>query len=142
VQWGNASVFETHFREKVGPFVLRLALGLVCVYHGFAKIQANGGTNWATDLPVAWQFAIAWGEFGAGMAILVGLYCRWAAAAALLVSVGTLVWFQGTRIFSQPLTTLEARFFVVFCSVSLLCMGAGKWAITAPTAGRAVRKKS
>ncbi len=135
------AVFENHFREKIGPLVLRLALGLVCVYHGFAKIQANGGTNWAPDLHVLWQLTIAWGEFGAGMAILVGLYCRWAAAAALLLSVGTLLWFHGARVFSQPIASLESRFLVVLCSVALLCLGGGAWAVSAPAGHRTARKK-
>jgi uncharacterized membrane protein YphA (DoxX/SURF4 family) len=136
------AVFESQFREKIGPLVLRLALGVVCVYHGFAKIQANGGTNWAPDLNVLWQLTIAWGEFSAGMAILVGLYCRWAAAAALLLSVGTLIWFQGARLLSQPIASLESRFLVVLCSVALLCLGGGAWAVSAPSGGRPIRKKS
>jgi uncharacterized membrane protein YphA (DoxX/SURF4 family) len=119
-----------------------MALGLVCIYHGFAKIQANGGTNWAPDLHVLWQLAIAWGEFGAGMAILVGLYSRWAAAAALVISTGTLVWFQGVRLFSQPIASLESRFLIMFCSVALLCLGGGAWAVSASHGGRAPRKKS
>ena len=139
---GIASVFESHFREKIGPLVLRLALGIVCVYHGFAKIQGNGGTNWAPDLNVIWQLVIAWGEFGAGLAILVGLYCRWAAAAALLLSIGTLVWFHGAKLFSQPIASLESRFLIVFCSVALLCLGGGAWAVSASSGGRSARKKS
>jgi uncharacterized membrane protein YphA (DoxX/SURF4 family) len=134
-------VFETHFREKIGPFVLRLALGLVCVYHGFAKIQANGGTAWAPDLGQGWQFAIAWGEFGAGLAVIVGLYPRWAAGVILLVSVGTLAWFQGTNVLSQPLTSLEPRFLVILCALALACLGGGSWAVSAPVGGKAPRKK-
>ena len=134
-------MFETHFREKIGPFVLRLALGLVCVYHGFAKIQANGGTNWAPELGTGWQLAIAWGEFSAGLAILVGLYCRWAAGVILLVTVGTLAWFQGKALFSQSLASLEPRFLVVLCSLALVCLGGGSWAVSSPASGKAARKK-
>ncbi len=134
-------MFESHFREKIGPFILRLALGIVCVYHGFAKIQANGGTNWAPELGLGWQLAISWGEFSGGLAIIVGLYCRWAAGVILLVSVGTLAWFQGMRLFAQPLSTLEPRFLVVLCSLALICLGGGSWAVSKPSGGKAVRKK-
>ena len=91
---GSTGRVQSHFREKIGPFILRLALGIVCVYHGFAKIQANGGTNWCTELGLGWQLAISWGEFSGGLAIIVGLYCRWAAGVILFVSVGTLAWFK------------------------------------------------
>ena len=135
-------VFETHFREKIGPFILRLALGLVCVYHGFAKIQANGGTAWAPELGAGWQFAIAWGEFGAGLAVIVGLYSRWAAGVILLVSVGTLAWFQGTKLFSQPIASLEPRFLVILCSLALVCLGGGSWAVSAPGGSKSAKKRS
>jgi putative oxidoreductase len=135
------AVFETLFREKVGPFVLRLALGLVCVYHGYAKIMANGGTNWSPGLPVGWQLVIAWGEFCGGLAILVGLYCRWAAAAVFLLTIGSLAWLQGTQLFSQPLASLEPRFLQVLCSLTLVFLGGGSWAVTASVGGKALKKR-
>jgi putative oxidoreductase len=135
-------VFETHFREKIGPFILRLALGLVCVYHGFAKIQSNGGAAWTPELGTGWQLAIAWGEFGAGLAIIVGLYSRWAAGVILLVSVGTLAWFQGTKLFSQSLASLEPRFLVILCSLALVCLGGGSWAVSPSAGGKGAKKRS
>ena len=135
-------MFETHFREKIGPFILRLALGLVCVYHGFAKIQANGGTAWAPELNSGWQLAIAWGEFGAGLAVIVGLYSRWAAGVILLVSVGTLAWFQGTKLFSQSIASLEPRFLVILCALALVCLGGGSWAVSAPAGSKTAKKRS
>ena len=34
---------EAFCKEKLGPLALRLALGLVCVWHGYLKIMAGGG---------------------------------------------------------------------------------------------------
>src|SRR5204862_541263 len=73
---GRGRMLEAYCREKLGPLALRLALGLVCVYHGFDKIMASGGTHWTATLPAGWQLAIAWGPFTAGVAILAGLRCR------------------------------------------------------------------
>jgi uncharacterized membrane protein YphA (DoxX/SURF4 family) len=47
-------VFETFFKEKLGPLTLRLALGSVCLYHGYVKIMAQGGTAWTSGLATGW----------------------------------------------------------------------------------------
>jgi uncharacterized membrane protein YphA (DoxX/SURF4 family) len=120
------AVIEAFCREKLGPLTLRLALGSVCVYHGFLKIMAAGGTAWQPGLPAAWQAALAWGEFAAGLAILVGLHCRPAAAAVLALTVGTLLWWQGWGALRLPLRTLEPFVLLALLSLSLLFLGAGE----------------
>ena len=45
------------------------------------------------------------------------------------------------RLFAQPLSTLEPRFLVVLCSLALICLGGGSWAVSKPGGGKAVRKK-
>ena len=86
-------MFEAFCRDKLGPLMLRLALGLVCAYHGFVKIMARGGMAWTGEMPTGWQLLIAWGEFCSGLAILLGFRCRLAAFAALALTAGTLLWW-------------------------------------------------
>src|SRR5262245_29328671 len=114
---GRKPVFEAFFKEKLGPLALRLAVGFVCVYHGYLKIMASGGTAWNPGMTVPWQLLIAWGEFAAGLAILVGFRCRLAAAAVLVLSLGTLIWWQGWKTLQLPLRTLEP--IVVFLLMDL-----------------------
>lgn len=124
-------MFEAYCREKLAPLALRVALGFVCVYHGFVKIMATGGTTWSPNLPVAWQLVIAWGEFAAGLAILVGLYCRLAALVMLAVTAGTWFWWQGWDLFTLPLATLEPFLVLVLAGLALLFLGAGELSLDA-----------
>ncbi len=129
-------MFETYCREKLAPLALRIALGFVCVYHGFIKIMEAGGTAWASGLPVGWQLAVAWSEFGAGLAILLGLYCRWAAGVMLLVTAGTWIWWQGWRLFTLPLAVLEPFLVLLLAGAALLFLGAGELSLDGRAGGR------
>ena len=129
---------EAFCKEKLGPLALRLALGLVCVWHGYLKIMAGGGTAWYPALPVGWQVLIAWTEFAAGLAILVGFRCRWAVAAILVLTVGMLAWWYGFDIFRLPLRTLEPTVISLLMGLALLFLGAGELSIDARSAGGAL----
>ena len=122
-------MFEAYCREKIGPLVLRIALGLVCAYHGFLKITSHGGMEWAPGMAVGWQLLIAWGEFCGGAAILVGFYCRWAALLVLIVTIAELSWARGWTVFKLPLTHLEPLFMLLLMGVALLFLGAGEMSI-------------
>ena len=100
-------MFESFCKEKLAPLALRLALGSFCVYHGYLKIMAAGGTAWYPALPKGWQLLISWGEFCAGVAIVLGFRCRWAAGIVLALTAGTLIWWQGWNVFRLPLPSME-----------------------------------
>ena len=138
-------MFEAYCKEKLAPLTLRLALGLVCAYHGYLKIMAAGGTAWAPGLATGWQVLIAWGEFTAGLAILVGFRCRIAATAILALTVGPLAWWQGWNLFHLPLRTLEPVATLLLAGLALLFLGAGELSLDArafgkPAGGRATKK--
>lgn len=128
-------MFDTWGRERVAPLALRLALGVVCLQHGFTKITADGGMAWAPSLGVGWQLAIAWGEFFAGLAILFGFRCRIAAGLVLLLTAGTWLWWHGYGLVQLPLATLESPFLLLFGAVSLLFLGAGELSVDARNSG-------
>jgi uncharacterized membrane protein YphA (DoxX/SURF4 family) len=119
-------MFEAFFKDKLGPLALRLALGGVCAYHGFLKIMAHGGAAWASHMPEGLQLLIAWGEFTAGLAILLGFHCRIAATTALLVTGGTLAWWHGWNLFHLPLKTLEPSLLLILMGLSLVFQGGGE----------------
>jgi uncharacterized membrane protein YphA (DoxX/SURF4 family) len=122
-------VFESYCKEKLGPLVLRVALGLACVYHGFLKIMAAGGTTWAPGVHVAWQVVLAWGEFAAGLAILLGFRCRLAALVVLVVTPLPWLWWQGWNVLQLPLRTLEPLLLIVLMGLALLFLGAGELSV-------------
>jgi uncharacterized membrane protein YphA (DoxX/SURF4 family) len=133
----GVTVFEAFCKETLGPLSLRLALGLVCVYHGYVKIMATGGTTWAPGLAVGWQLLIAWGEFFAGLAVLVGFRCRVAALVGLTLTAGTMIWWQGWKLLETPLWNVEPTFMVLLTGLSLLFLGAGELSVDGRIGGGA-----
>lgn len=119
-------MLEAFFKDKLGPFTLRLALGLVCVYHGFLKIMVEGGTAWNPGLSLGWQLALSWGEFAGGLAILAGLCCRWAATLILVVTAANVAVSQGWAVFRLPLRNLEPLILIALIGLSVLFLGAGE----------------
>jgi uncharacterized membrane protein YphA (DoxX/SURF4 family) len=134
-------VFESFCKDKLGPLALRIALGLVCAYHGYLKIMANGGTAWNHGLAVWWQLLIAWGEFAAGLAILLGFRTRLAATSVLVLMIGQLAWFEGTKLAQLPVRSLELPFLLLLSGLALLFLGAGELSVDGRSGAKAVRKK-
>jgi uncharacterized membrane protein YphA (DoxX/SURF4 family) len=129
-------MFDTFCKEKLGPLALRLALGFVCVYHGFIKIMAAGGTAWYPALSTGWQVVLGWSEFAAGLAILVGFRCRAAAAVVLLLTAGSFAWFQGRNVLRLPLHTLEPTLLLLLVGLAVLFLGAGGLSVDGRAGGR------
>jgi putative oxidoreductase len=136
----EAAVFEAFCKEKLAPLFLRLALGSVCVYHGYLKIRADGGTTWSPGLPTGWQLALAWGEFAGGLAILVGFRCRLAAAVVLAFMLGLIAWWQGWTVFQQPFRSLEQTFLLILIGFALLFLGAGELSVDGRSSGKGTMK--
>lgn len=134
---GEFLVLETYCKDKLAPLALRLALGSFCAYHGFLKIMAAGGTAWFPPLPVAWQVLLSWGEFTAGVAILLGFRCRVAAVLILVLIVGNLLWFQGWHLLRLPWQNLEQPLILLLSALALLFLGAGGLSIDGRTGSRA-----
>lgn len=130
-------MFEAFCKDKLAPLALRLALGLICAEHGYLKIMAAGGTNWSPGLGTGWQLLIAWGEFAAGLAILVGFRCRIFAGLALALTSGSLVWFQGWGLLHLPFRSLEPTVLLLVSALAVLFLGAGELSVDARSSGNA-----
>ena len=134
-------MFEQFCKDKLAPMALRLALGLVCVYHGFLKIMASGGTAWQPALPVGWQLFLAWAEFAAGVAILIGFHCRVAATVVLALTAGTLIWWQGWNVLHLPVQQLEPTLLLVLVALALLFLGGGEFSVDGRGGGKVFKRK-
>jgi uncharacterized membrane protein YphA (DoxX/SURF4 family) len=118
-------VLTAFCKDWLGPLSLRLALGLVCVYHGFLKIRSDGGAAWFPTWPVGWQLVVAWGELAAGLAIIIGFRCRLAALTVLSITIGSFVVVQGRNTFQLPLAVLETTVMLGLVGLALIFVGAG-----------------
>ncbi len=134
-------MIEALCKDKIGPLILRLALGLVYVSHGYVKIMATGGMSWYPGLAVGWQLLIAWGEFAAGLAILLGFHCRLAATVATAITVGVLAWWQGWNVSHLPLRSLEPTFLILMMGLALLFLGAGELSVDGRAGGKPAAAK-
>jgi putative oxidoreductase len=106
-------------RNNAVSLLLRLALGIIFIYHGMGKIAAPntaGGAAWAVHfwekrpgpMPEALtytvpQLAVAWGELAGGLALVLGLLTRVAALGMIVIQAGA-VWLVT---FSQGFTSAE-----------------------------------
>jgi uncharacterized membrane protein YphA (DoxX/SURF4 family) len=79
---------------------------------------------------------VALGEFGAGLAILVGFRCRLAAVVVLAITAGTLAGWQGWNTFRLPLRTLEPTILVFLLGLALLFLGAGELSFDSQAGGK------
>jgi uncharacterized membrane protein YphA (DoxX/SURF4 family) len=169
-------------KNTLVPLVLRLALGVVFVYHGVEKIRApysEWGANWASatwsqppasqedtlkkmegtpDVPpetirlvqdhvrqeqakqtpplpealhsYAVQLLVAWGELIGGLALLLGLLTRAAAAGLLIIQLGAIWTVTGVQGFSVARGGgYEYNLCLLAMCLALILYGGGKMAI-------------
>jgi putative oxidoreductase len=127
-----------------GPFVLRVAVGLIFIAHAYAKatmftfagtekfFEANGFPGW-TVYPV---FAT---EIAGGFALLLGLRTRTAALALVPVILGALKpHLANGWLFNVPGGGWEFPAFVLVALAAIALLGGGAYALDAraPAASR------
>jgi putative oxidoreductase len=118
--------------------VIRVALGLIMALHGYGKLfGGQPGMEMFTGmvaglgfpLPTVFAYAVALTEFFGGLAILIGLCTRKAAA---LVSVVMLVAFGMVKKFGLPKG--DADLALLAMAVSLVLAGPGALSLDATCA--------
>src|SRR5689334_18637146 len=111
--------------NTLGLLVLRLGLAILVIYQGSEKIT-RAGTKWGAawhytgpppppalfagpnpaappeHLPAAVQLVISWGQVVCGIALALGAFTRWAAAALIVLRVGGVAIFALQDRFSFP----------------------------------------
>lgn len=133
--------------ERWGPLPLRLVVGAVFLVHGAQKLFIIGPPGFAgflgrlgvpAPLPAAWVVSIV--EFVGGIALVLGLFTRWA-AALLVVDIAVaiaLVHFPSgfflPRGYEYPMTLLGAN-------LALVLLGAGAASFDAARRGRPRRAR-
>jgi putative oxidoreductase len=113
----------------VVPLLLRLGLAAIFLYHGVDKVANHAwGTNWNSQLPVAVQLAVAWGELLGGIAMLFGFLTRAAAVGLAIIMVGAIATVHWQYGFGAP-TGWEHNFAVLILCAALVLVGGGQLAV-------------
>lgn len=116
-----------------GKLVLRLTLGLLLVFHGWAKI--TGGVDFISGMlqnngfPGFLAYLVYLGEFVAPLFVIAGAYTRVAAyiivgnmvVALLLVHMGDIFALNGTGGWA-----IELQAFYLMTAVAIILLGPGK----------------
>lgn len=115
---------------KWGLLVLRIAVGAVFIYHGWAKFQgmeATTGMMTGIGLPVPmfWAWLVALVEFVGGIAIILGLFTR-AVTALLAFNMVVALFAVHTK---MPYKAAELPIMLLAAVIALHTTGPGKFAV-------------
>lgn len=123
--------------------ILRLAAGVVLAYHGWQKLQDVAGFAGfveSLDIPAPdlVAYLVTYLEFLGGMALIIGVATRYVAAlfAIEMVFTNVLVKFDVGLIASEGGVGAELDILILAIALSLVLVGAGRWAVDALLTGR------
>jgi len=124
-----------------GPLVLRVSLGLVFLAHAYAKarIFTFAGTEQffeANHFPGWTVYPVFAAELIGGLALVLGVKVRWAAAVLFAVMIGALKPHLGNGwMFTGAGGGWEYPAFLIAALGAQWAMGAGAWALALPKRG-------
>jgi len=122
--------------DDLGKLVLRLALGILILLHGLAKI--NGGVGGISNmlvnhgLPGFLAYLALVGEIVAPLLIIVGIFTRiggWIIAINMLFAIGLAHMNQITSFTQNGGWALELQGMFLFAAVVVGLMGAGRFSL-------------
>jgi uncharacterized membrane protein YphA (DoxX/SURF4 family) len=89
------------------------------------------------------QIAVAWGELLGGIALLLGLLTRWAAAGLVIIQLGAIYVVTGARGFSSlEASGFEYNLALIAMCLALILLGSGGWAVNRLLRPRAGAKET
>jgi putative oxidoreductase len=118
--------------------VLRVGLGCIMLAHGLQKVSVDGGTSWAPFMSPILQALVAWTEVVGGVAVLIGLFSRVAAAGFICVLLPALYLVSSNRgfietDFGKAMSYLgvgyEYHVALILQCVAILLLGSGRLSV-------------
>ena len=126
--------------QSYAPFVLRIAVGLLFLMHGWQKLQGDSAVGFFTQIgiPAAAFFGplVTWLEIIGGIALILGLFTHWVSkllainmlVAILMVHLKSLnAGLPGGFLVSNG--GMELALLALAAVISLMITGPGKWAL-------------
>lgn len=122
--------------DNTGKLILRLALGILILLHGIAKIKGGvgglSGAVTAAGLPAFVTYGVYIGEVLAPILVLLGWYCR---IGAGLIAINML--FAFALVHTAELTVigktggwaLELQGMFLFTALALVFLGPGRFSL-------------
>ena len=119
----------------LAPFILRIVLGLILIYHGYPKLfkAFQGTVSYFESVGIKpakfWVIVVGLVEFLGGIFILIGFLTQ---LAAILVSLEFLFIVFGLKI-KKGFKELEFDLAILAIALSLIFLGAGAFAVDIPS---------
>ncbi len=118
------------------PLVVRLALGIIFVWHGYDKVFSTGipGVSGflgslSFPLPTLFAYILAYGEIVAGLLLIAGLMTHWASKFAVIVAVVAFFTVHMSNGFSIAGGGYEYIMLIFAAACSVMITGAGKYSL-------------
>ncbi len=139
IDYKNNAIYMKNFVTKMynpnlGLLFIRIALGVVFLYHGLGKFQDMEGVVKffsMLDLPVFLAYLVAIVEFVGGLALLLGLFVEFFASILAVVMFMAIVLAKYANGFAGMTGRpgYELDFVLLFALLGIACLGAGKFAL-------------
>ncbi len=118
------------------PLLLRVALGLVFLMHGYDKVFVKGiagitGFLSSLGFPMATLFAyiLSYGELVFGILLIVGLFTHWAAKFAIVVGLVAWVTVHLSNGFWVSDGGYEFIMLITAAAISVMISGPGRYSL-------------
>lgn len=122
--------------ESVGKLILRLALGILILLHGIAKLTGGvgglSGMVTAAGLPSFVTYGVYVGEVVAPILVLLGWYSRIGAALIAINMIFAISLAHRAELFSLSNTggwSLELQGMFLFTALAIALMGPGRFSV-------------
>lgn len=121
--------------KDVGLLILRVVLGAIFFYHGYAKLgmgsEMVSGFFASVGIPLAGFFApfVTWVEMITGIALILGVFTHWAAKIDVIIAIVAFLTVHMNRGFDVSKGGYEFIVLIFASSVMIMSLGAGKYSI-------------
>lgn len=124
--------------EALAPLsytLIRVALGLILIPHGFGKLFLNDAVNasrnfvnFGWEYPLAWAYFIGALEFFGGILLAVGLFTR-VIAAAFVIEMSVICFAVLWPNWSWGRRGMEYALFMGIVALAIFFRGGGRWSL-------------
>jgi putative oxidoreductase len=122
--------------DSTGKLILRLALGLLILLHGIAKLKGGvgglSGMVTAAGLPAFVTYGVYIGEVLAPILVLLGWYCRVGAGLIAINMIFALALAHRNQLASLSETggwSVELQAMFLFTAIALALLGPGRFSL-------------
>ena len=124
--------------DAFGKLIVRLTVGILMLFHGVAKVLNPESLGFirslleGVDLPAALAYGVYVGEIIAPLMVILGIYSR---MGGLVMTVNMLfaIWLAHSAdiysLTSHGGWALELQGFYLFCSLAIIFLGSGRYAV-------------